>query len=115
MNYDRLGNNNSHCDVANKKNKMKTIKITKQEVKTQSDAVLWHLKTYKTITSWESIKEYGATRLSAIIFNHRKDSYHIDSTPIQVKTRFGRNTKIAKYVYVEPPETFLQSSLWQNQ
>ena len=52
---------------------MKTIKITEKEVKSQSDAVLWHLKTYGSITSYEAIKEYGATRLSAIIFNHRKE------------------------------------------
>ncbi len=101
--------------MANKKIEMKTITIRKEEVKTQADAVLWHLKTYKSITSWQAIKEYGATRLSAIIFNHRKDGYHIDSTPMEVKTRFGRNTKIAKYVYIEPPKTFIQSSLWQNQ
>ena len=51
---------------------MKTITIKAEDVKCQADAILWHLKTYGTITSYEAIKEYGATRLSAIIFNHRK-------------------------------------------
>ena len=45
---------------------MKTITINSEEVKSQADAILWHLKTYGTITSYEAIKEYGATRLSAI-------------------------------------------------
>jgi len=92
---------------------MKTIKITSGEVKSQSDAVLWHLKTYGSITSYEAIKEYGATRLSAIIFNHRKEGYEIDSMPLTKKTRFGRNTTIAKYIYTAPPNELIQEMLWQ--
>jgi len=80
---------------------MKTITITLGQVKSQSDAVLWHLKIYGSITSYEAIKEYGATRLSAIIFNHRKNGYDIDSIPLTKKTRFGRTTKIAKYIYAK--------------
>tara|TARA_R100000908_G_C3749288_1_gene144106 strand:- start:347 stop:625 length:279 start_codon:yes stop_codon:yes gene_type:complete len=91
---------------------MKTIKITEKEVKSQSDAVLWHLKTYGSITSYEAIKEYGATRLSAIIFNHRKEGYDIDSMPLTKKTRFGRNTTIAKYIYTAPPQELIQEMLW---
>lgn len=51
---------------------MKKIEITKEQVKSQSDAILWHLKTYGKITSYEAIKEYGATRLADIIFKHRQ-------------------------------------------
>ena len=91
---------------------MKIIKITESEVKSQSDAVLWHLKTYGSITSYEAIREYGATRLSAIIFNHRRDGYDIESVPLNKKTRFGRNTTIAKYTYVKPAEIFSQKELW---
>tara|TARA_R100001086_G_scaffold99506_1_gene49712 strand:+ start:530 stop:823 length:294 start_codon:yes stop_codon:yes gene_type:complete len=81
---------------------MKIITIKEQEVKSQSDAVLWHLKRYGSITSYEAIREYGATRLSAIIFNHRKNGYTIDSVPIKKKTRFGKTTTIAKYLYKQP-------------
>jgi|TARA_R110002012_G_scaffold315766_1_gene530035 hypothetical protein len=91
---------------------MKTITIKSEEVKCQADAILWHLKTYGSITSYEAIKEYGATRLSAIIFNHRKEGYNIDSVPLTKKTRFGRNTTIAKYVYTVPPQKFIQEILW---
>ena len=91
---------------------MKTIKITSGEVKSQSDAILWHLKQYGSITSYEAIKEYGATRLSAIIFNHRKEGYDISSMPLVKKTRFGRNTTIAKYIYVAPPVQLIQEVLW---
>jgi len=91
---------------------MKTITIRQNEVKSQSDAILWHLKTYGSITSYEAIKEYGATRLSAIIFNHRKEGYEIDSMPLTKKTRFGRNTTIAKYIYTRPINVDKQNSLW---
>ena len=91
---------------------MKTIEIKEEQVKSQSDAILWHLKTYGSITSYEAIREYGATRLSAIIFNHRKEGYDIDSIPLTKKTRFGRNTTIAKYTYVAPSKEFIQNSLW---
>ena len=91
---------------------MKTINITSSQVKSQSDAILWHLKTYGSITSYEAIKEYGATRLSAIIFNHRKEGYNIDSLPLTKKTRFGRNTTIAKYTYVAPQKEFIQQMIW---
>jgi hypothetical protein len=92
---------------------MKTIEITSSQVKSQSDAILWHLKTYGSITSYEAIKEYGATRLSAIIFNHRKEGYDIDSLPLTKKTRFGRNTTIAKYIYTAPPQELIQEMLWK--
>jgi hypothetical protein len=91
---------------------MKVIKIKSSEVKSQSDAILWHLKKYGSITSYEAIREYGATRLSAIIFNHRKEGYDISSMPLTKKTRFGRNTTIAKYIYKTPPVEFKQEQLW---
>jgi hypothetical protein len=90
---------------------MKTITIKSEEVKSQSDAVLWHLKTYGSITSYEAIKEYGATRLASIICKHRKNGYDIDSKNLTKKTRFGRNTTIAEYSYVSPPKEFIQE-LW---
>jgi hypothetical protein len=76
--------------------------IREHEVKNQTDAVLWHLQNKGTITSWEAIKEYGATRLSAIIFNLRNRGHHINSVPLTTTNRFGKTTTIAKYTYVEP-------------
>lgn len=61
--------------------------------------VLEHLKKYGSITSWEAIQKYGATRLSAIIYNLRKN--HVITSDIQEMTdRYGDNTRFAKYVYV---------------
>lgn len=43
----------------------------------QEKEVLKHLQINRTITSMEAINLYGATRLSAIIFNLRKKGYNI--------------------------------------
>ena len=91
---------------------MKTIIIKSEDVKNGADAILWHLKTYGHITSYEAIKEYGVTRLAAIIFKHRKNGYEIDSTPLKKKTRFGRSTTISKYIYSKPIESYSQNKLW---
>ena len=91
---------------------MKTIIITQDQIKTQRDAIKWHLKNYGHITSWEAIKEYGATRLSDIIFKLKKDGYNIHSTDIKIETRFGRTTTISKYLYFKPAPVFEQKLIW---
>ena len=65
--------------------------------KNQKEAVLYHLQQFQTITSLEAIKEYGATRLSGIIFQLRKDGYNIQSLPFIRKNRFGNTVTLAKY------------------
>jgi len=92
----------------------KKITIKENEVKTQTDAILWHLGTFQTITSWNAIKEYGATRLSGIIFVLRKRGYNIVTNPEIVKNRFGRNTEIARYEYIEPIFTPKQVSIFNE-
>jgi hypothetical protein len=71
------------------------------EVKTQKDAVLWHLQKYGTITSLEAIKHYGCTRLASVIFNLKKEGYNICSIPIDLVNRFGRTVIISKYKLLE--------------
>ena len=65
---------------------------------TQKSEVLNHLKQNGSITSMEAFKKYGATRLSAIIFNLRDEGYQIDTLMIEGKTRYGRPTTFAKYI-----------------
>lgn len=47
---------------------------------TQQQKVLEHLQQNGSITSWEAIMKFHATRLSGIIFNLRKQGYLITST-----------------------------------
>lgn len=61
--------------------------------------VLEHLKKYGSITSWDAIQKYGATRLSAIIYNLKK---RLDITTDMQEgiDRYGHGVRFAKYVYV---------------
>jgi len=66
---------------------------------TQKEAVSYHLKEFGSITSLEAIQEYGATRLSSIIYDLRKDGWSITSKPVTKKNRFGNSVTIAKYIF----------------
>ena len=57
-----------------------------------------HLLRKGNITSWEAITNYGATRLSAIIFNLRK-TMDIDTMMIECTDRNGDATRYGKYIY----------------
>lgn len=51
--------------------------------------ILKYLKTYKTLTSLEAINMFGETRLSARIFDLKKDGYRFETTRVRVPTRDG--------------------------
>ena len=61
--------------------------------------VLEHLKKHKSITSWTAIQNYGATRLSAIIYNLRDRGYNIETMMIEDTDRYGNVSRYAKYIY----------------
>lgn len=69
-----------------------TKKITKTHM------VLDHLKKHGSITSLEAIDNYGATRLSAIIFNLRKQGYNIETVDVKGIDRYGNSVIYGKYV-----------------
>lgn len=71
------------------------------EKMTQEKAVLQHLKENGSITSWDAITLFGATRLSAIIYLLRKQGYDIETTDLTVKNRYGNATTVAKYILHE--------------
>lgn len=65
---------------------------------TKTQCVLDHLKEHGSITSWEAIEKYGATRLSAIIYNLRKH-YRIEGVDHIVNDRFGNASTYTRYIY----------------
>lgn len=72
----------------------------------KTKAVMLHLQEFGSITSWEAIKEYGATRLSAIIYNLRhKYEMNIQNEMIEFTDRFGNKAMYAKYILKEKSET----------
>lgn len=60
-------------------------------------AVLQWLQTHASISSMEAIKEFGATRLSAIVFNLRKRGYDIETVMVDGRDRFGNPMRFARY------------------
>lgn len=69
----------------------------------KTQRVIEHLLKRGSITSWDAIKLYGATRLSAIIFNLRDRGYEIDSVYLDGKDRFGNSSRYVNYVLKGQP------------
>lgn len=66
---------------------------------TQYDRVLQHLQLNRKngITSLQAFREYGITRLSAVIYDLRRDGYEIKSDFVARKNRYGEIVHFAKY------------------
>lgn len=55
------------------------------------------MKQNQTITSMEAINMFGATRLSAIIYDLKDDGYNITKVMKSSKNRFGNHVSYAEY------------------
>lgn len=60
-------------------------------------AVLEWLKAGSSISSIEAVENFGATRLSAIIFNLKKQGYNIETVMCDGTDRFGNPVRFARY------------------
>jgi hypothetical protein len=74
-------------------------------MQTKINQVKKHLLKKKSITSWDAIIQYKATRLSAIIFNLRKNGWDIVTNNITSKDKDGNSSTYAKYVLISSPAT----------
>ena len=59
--------------------------------------ILKYLKTFKSITSLEAIKFLGETRLSARIYDLKKQGYKFKREPVRVHSRDGW-TYVTRYI-----------------
>ena len=73
---------------------MNLFEQNKHKPTTKTGKVLAHLQQEGSITSWDAIQLYRATRLSAIIFNLRKEGYNIKS-----KNESGEGSHWTRYTY----------------
>lgn len=71
--------------------------------KSQTEDVLRFMKENGSISSMEAFREFGATRLSAIIFSLRKRGYVIETEMWTCQNRYGKTVDFAKYVLVSEP------------
>lgn len=66
---------------------------------TKTEAVKLHLIEKGKINSWEAIQEYGATRLSAIIYNLRhKYDMNIINERVDFTDRYGSKSHYDNYI-----------------
>jgi len=70
------------------------------EKKTKINQVKNHLVEKGSIDSWTAINEYGATRLSAIIFNLRRRGFNIVSEQQSVLDRNLNSCNFVNYVLI---------------
>ena len=73
----------------------------------KTTAVLDHMKEHGSITQMEAIELFGATRLSAIIFNLRRKGHDIETVTMGTTDRYGHAVNYAKYVLHQDEEPTL--------
>lgn len=72
------------------------------ELKSQWETILYYLQESpeRTITSWEAIRDFGFTRLAAIVKEiERNTGIRLNRCDVQIETRYGATTWITKYWY----------------
>jgi len=68
---------------------------------THTSRLLSYLQEHKSITSLEAIRDLGNTRLSASIFDLKKDGHIFSTKNVRVNNRFGGTTKVAEYTLIK--------------
>ena len=68
---------------------------------TQKERILNYLKEHKTITQLEAINVFWDWRLSAKIYQLKKEGYPIKTEMIKVKRADGSDAYVSKYTLME--------------
>ena len=71
--------------------------MKKRRSNTHYTRLLDYLKEFGNVTSLTSIRDLGNTRLSATIYQLRKDGHNIISEDLIVRNRWGANTTVSLY------------------
>jgi hypothetical protein len=66
----------------------------------QEQIISRHLFDYGNISSWTAYEEYGITRLSAVIFQLKKQGYMFNDEWVHTTNRYGEPTKYKKYIFI---------------
>lgn len=72
------------------------------ELKSQWETILYFLQSTpnSSITSWQAIREFGFTRLAAVVKEiEKRTGIRLDRRDVQVETRYGATTYITEYWY----------------
>jgi hypothetical protein len=63
----------------------------------QKQRVLDYLRSGNTITSLDAFHELGITRISAVVYNLKRDGHHLIKENVTVKNRFEEDCTIARW------------------
>lgn len=63
----------------------------------QKQRVLDYLNEGKTITSLDAFYELGITRISAVVYNLKRDGHHLIKENVTVMNRYGEPCTIARW------------------
>lgn len=74
---------------------MKTAKKPKPSF---TSDLLKHLQRHGSITNLQAIERYGSWKCSARIADLRRAGYEIATKLVKVKTRYGKEVEVAKYI-----------------
>lgn len=74
---------------------------TSKKYYSQCDMVVDYINEFGSITSLDAFREFGATRLSGIIYNLKKQGYKIKSVDEGSLNRYGRMVYYARYSFEE--------------
>lgn len=74
-----------------------------KKTKTKTQKCADYLERNGSITSWQAITMFRATRLSAYIHNLRKRGWDITSQDKCVKDKNGDMVKFTKYIFISKP------------
>ena len=77
---------------------------TYKKLKSQAERVLDHLQEGHTITSPEAIRFMGITRISARIWELKKQGYDIKRDDIKFADRHGNKGTIGRWRLIDSPE-----------
>ena len=74
----------------------------------QKQRILEHIQKHGSITQKEAWDLYGASRLSAIIYDLKnKDGYNIKTEMVKGKNRYGEPTCFGAYSFIEQDEEIM--------
>lgn len=78
------------------------------EHEAQKKIILEHLAAGEKLTPADAFRLTGSTRLSARIYDLRRDGYVINTERITVRNRFGRTATVAQYSMEASPDEQVQ-------
>jgi len=71
--------------------------INGERTMNQKQRVLDYLRSGNTITSLDAFHELGITRISAVVYNLKRDGHHLIKENVTVKNRFDEECTIARW------------------